>query len=110
METTYAFLKQNALATFLVVAVVSANGQIWLSNTRIQGLQDDVVAKLKDRMARSGASFKEALNDNLRRGLEQPTEDELARPFRVRSRPMGLRPGVELDNIGGYRPHACLLA
>jgi len=64
-------------------------------------LEDDVVAKLKDRMARSGASFKEALNDNLRRGLEQPTEDELARPFRVRSRPMGLRPGVELDNIGG---------
>ena len=32
METTYAFLKQNALATFLVLAVVSANGQIWLSN------------------------------------------------------------------------------
>ena len=64
-------------------------------------LEDDIVAKLKDRMARSGASFKEALNDNLRRGLEQPTEDELAKPFRVRSRPMGLRRGVELDNIGG---------
>lgn len=64
-------------------------------------LEDDVVVKLKDRMSRSGASFKEALNDNLRRGLEQPTEDELARTFRVRPRPMGLRPGIELDNIGG---------
>jgi len=36
------FVVKNALATFLVVAVVSANGQIWLSNTRIQGLQDDI--------------------------------------------------------------------
>ena len=59
------------------------------------------MAKLKDRMARSGASFKATLNDNLRRGLEQPTEDELARPFRVRPRSMGLRPGIDLDNIGG---------
>lgn len=42
METTYAFLKQNALASFLVVAVVSANGQIWLSNTRIQGLEEEI--------------------------------------------------------------------
>lgn len=64
-------------------------------------LEDDVVAKLKDRMARSGTSFKETLNDYLRRGLEQPAEDELARPFRVRPRPMGLRPGIELDNVGG---------
>ena len=63
-------------------------------------LEDDVVANLNDRMARSGASFKEALNDSLRRGLELPTEDELVRPFRVRSRPMGVRRGVELDNIG----------
>ncbi|MCY3687633.1 MAG: hypothetical protein OXI13_01585 [Gammaproteobacteria bacterium] len=42
MEATYAFLKQNALATFLVVAVLSANGQIWLSNNRIQGLDDEI--------------------------------------------------------------------
>ena len=43
METTInSFLKQNALATFLVVAVLSANGQIWLSNNRIQGLDDEI--------------------------------------------------------------------
>ena len=64
-------------------------------------LEDDVVVKLKDRMARSGASFKQTLNDYLRRGLEQPTENELAKPFRVQPRSMGLRPGIELDNIGG---------
>ena len=64
-------------------------------------LEDDVVVKLKDRMARSGASFKQTLNDYLRRGLEQPTENDLAKPFRVEPRPMGLRPGIELDNIGG---------
>ena len=64
-------------------------------------LEDDVVVKLKDRMARSGASFKQTLNDYLRRGLEQPAENELAEPFRVQPRSMGLRPGIELDNIGG---------
>lgn len=42
METTYALLKQYALASFLVVAVVSANGQIWLLNTRIQGLEEEI--------------------------------------------------------------------
>ena len=63
-------------------------------------LEEDVMVKLRDRMARSGASFKETLNENLRRGLEQPTDEELARPFRVQPRSMGLRPGIELDNIG----------
>ena len=42
METTYAFLRQNALASFLVLAVLSANGQIWLSNNSIQGLEDEI--------------------------------------------------------------------
>ncbi|MDE0508891.1 MAG: hypothetical protein OXI17_09680, partial [Gammaproteobacteria bacterium] len=36
METTYAFLKQNALATFLVLAVLSANGQIWFLNGSVE--------------------------------------------------------------------------
>jgi len=45
-------------------------------------------------------ALNERLNDSLRHGLEQPMEDELAEPFRVRPRPMGLRPGIEFDNIG----------
>ncbi len=63
-------------------------------------LEEDVIVKLRDRMARSGASFKETLNEHLRRGLEQPMDEELAKPFRIQPRSMGLRPGIELDNIG----------
>lgn len=64
-------------------------------------LDDDVAAKLRDRMNHSGATFKEALNNCLRRGLEQPSDTELATPFTVEARSMGLRPGVDLDDIGG---------
>ena len=64
-------------------------------------LDDDLAAKLHDRMNFSGAPFKETLNTCLRRGLEQPTDEELAVPFTVEARSMGLRPGIDLDNVGG---------
>lgn len=64
-------------------------------------LDDDVIAKLRDRMHASGATFKDTLNTCLRRGLEQPTDDELAEPFSVEARPMDLRPGIDLDDIHG---------
>ena len=41
------------------------------------------------------------VNDCLRRGLEAPSEAELAAPFSVEPRPMGLRAGLDLDDIGG---------
>ncbi len=64
-------------------------------------LDDDIAAKLRDRMRRSGATFKETLNTCLRRGLEEPTDTDLATPFKVEARSMGLRPGIDLDDIGG---------
>lgn len=64
-------------------------------------LDDDVADKLHDRMRQSGGSFKETLNDCLRRGLDQPNENALAVPFAVEARSMGLRPGIDLDDIGG---------
>lgn len=57
--------------------------------------------KLHDRMRQSGGSFKDTLNDCLRRGLEQPSAAELAVPFVVDARSMGLRGGADLDDIGG---------
>jgi len=65
-------------------------------------LDDDVIAKLRDRMHASGATFKETLNTCLRRGLEKPTDDELAKPFSIEARPMDLRPGIDLDDIHGF--------
>ena len=64
-------------------------------------LDADVADKLHDRMRQSGGSFKETLNDCLRRGLDQPTETALAVPFVVEARSMGLRPGIDLDDVGG---------
>lgn len=64
-------------------------------------LDEDNVAKLRDEMSRTGKSFKATVNECLRRGLEAPSEDELAAPFRVEARAMGARPGFDLDDISG---------
>lgn len=58
-------------------------------------LDPDVVAALRQRAAERGQSFKEALNSALRTGLRPPAAP--ADPFAVRSRPMGLRSGIDLD-------------
>ena len=61
----------------------------------------DVAAKLQEETRRSKTSFKAVVNDCLRRGLEAPSEAELAAPFSVEPRPMGFRAGLDLDDIGG---------
>jgi len=64
-------------------------------------LDDDVAEKLKGEMHRRGTTFKETVNDFLRRGLEEPRPEDMARPFRVQPRSLGLRPGVQLDDVAG---------
>lgn len=64
-------------------------------------LEDDVVEKLKREMHRRGTSFEETVNQCLRRGLEEPRPENLTRPFRVEPRSLGLRPGVQLDDVAG---------
>ena len=64
-------------------------------------LDEDNAAKLRDEMARTGRSLKETVNECLRRGFESPTEDDLATRFTVRPRAMGVRPGYDLDDVGG---------
>ena len=59
-------------------------------------LVPDLAAKLQAVARERGISFKEALNTALRRGLEPGRQR--ARPFRVKPRPLGLRPGIELDH------------
>lgn len=58
-------------------------------------LDPDLVAKLKRVAHERGISFKEALNGALRTGLGEHVVP--ARPYRVRPRRLGLRPGVDLD-------------
>ena len=58
METTYAFLKQNALATFLVMAVLSANGQIWFLGGSVQDLRTDMGEEFQAVRAEMNTEFR----------------------------------------------------
>ncbi len=58
-------------------------------------LDPDLAALLKKIARERGVSFREALNGTLRAGLASRTSR--AKPYRVRARPLGLRPGVDLD-------------
>jgi hypothetical protein len=61
-----------------------------------------VAAKLLSRARRSGKSFKEILNEVLRRGLIEHGQRRPRQPFKVKARNLGrTRPGVSLDDIGG---------
>jgi hypothetical protein len=63
-------------------------------------LDPDVAAKLKQAARDQGISFKEALNSNVRRGLEGRVVGS-SRPYRVPTRRLGARPGVDLDKALG---------
>jgi len=62
-------------------------------------LDDDVKAKLDQEMRQNGKSFKEAVNYYLRLGLNAPARTKTAKPFVVRARPLGLKPGLSYDNV-----------
>ena len=61
-------------------------------------LEDDVAAQLRDEARRQGRSLKAVANDALRAGLRK-TNAEGSAAFRIRVRDMGLRPGIDLDDI-----------
>jgi hypothetical protein len=58
-------------------------------------LDPDVAAKLRRLARERDITFKEALNSVLRAGLG--TGATGSKPYRVKARRMGLRPGVDLD-------------
>jgi hypothetical protein len=60
-------------------------------------LDPDLAAKLHAVARERGVSFKEALNTALRHGLTAGAA-ESKRPYRLASRRLGLRPGVDLEH------------
>lgn len=64
-------------------------------------LDDDVARKLTEEARRSGKSFKEVVNEHLRAALNAKKAIRRVEPFRVVPKPMGARPGVALDDVGG---------
>jgi hypothetical protein len=64
-------------------------------------LDEDVAAKLKAESRRAGRSFREVVNETLRRGLASQRVTSRQRPFTVETRDLGdLNPGLSLDNVG----------
>ena len=63
-------------------------------------IDDDIAAKLTREMRRSGKSFKETVNEFLRLGLNVRKDLKTAEPFKVQARKLGVKPGLDYDNIG----------
>jgi len=63
-------------------------------------LEPDVAAKLKVEARRSGRSFKDIVNDTLRRGLASGRGSTRRVAFRVEARDLGnLKPGLSLESV-----------
>ena len=63
-------------------------------------LDEDVAQKLKSEARRSGRSFRDVVNDMLRRGIESRRRVQPSTPFKVVTRSLGkLRPGLHLDSV-----------
>ncbi|MEN8233434.1 MAG: antitoxin [Actinomycetota bacterium] len=59
-------------------------------------LDPDVAEKLRQLMKERDITFKEAVNSTLRKGLGNGGE---ARPYVIKPRPLGLKPGIDGDRI-----------
>jgi Ribbon-helix-helix protein, copG family len=69
-------------------------------------LEDDVAARLREEVRRQGRPLKAVVNEALRAGLATATgSPDAASPFRLEPRDLGLRPGIDLDDIQGLLDH-----
>lgn len=59
-------------------------------------LEPEIDARLRRLARERGISFKDAVNAVLRRGLAEGAG--VRRSYRVVARPLGLRPGIDLDH------------
>jgi hypothetical protein len=62
-------------------------------------LDDEVAARVKTDMRRTGRSLKAVVNDALRRGLGIGGRVPKTPRFVVRPRALGLRPGMDADRL-----------
>lgn len=62
-------------------------------------LDDDVAARLRAEVRRSGRPFKAVINELLRDALHLRRRRGALPAFVVRPRPLGVRPGLDYDRI-----------
>ncbi len=63
-------------------------------------LDDDIYAKLEAKVRGSGCPLERLVNEYLRRAVTIRCPAKPVKPFVVRARALGLRPGLDYDNIG----------
>jgi hypothetical protein len=69
-------------------------------------LDEDVAVKLKAESRRAGRSFREVVNETLRRGLASRRPTASQQIFKVTARDLGaLRPGLSLDDVAALIEH-----
>lgn len=59
-----------------------------------------MAARLTAESRRRGQPFKQVVNDLLRAGIEATRKSAPRRPFKVTTRPLGMRPGLDYDDVG----------
>ena len=62
-------------------------------------LDPDVAAKAKKSAAKLRKPFRDVINTALRIGLDEVLKPPAARRYRTKARPLGLRSGLNYDNI-----------
>jgi hypothetical protein len=68
-------------------------------------LDDDVAKAIAARMRSGSGTMKETVNDLIRRGLARERDEGKQEPFVVHARSLGVRPGLDYDNIGRLIEH-----
>jgi hypothetical protein len=63
-------------------------------------LDEDIATKLRSETQKSGKPFKQVVNETLREGLLAKRTGKRLPPFKVKTRRLGLRPGLSYDCIG----------
>lgn len=62
-------------------------------------LDEDVATKLKAEVRKTGRPFKHVVNETLREGFFARKTRKALPPFKVKARPLGLRPGLNYDCV-----------
>lgn len=76
-----------------------STGYYWIMRTTLT-IDDDVAFGLKKiQKSDPSKSFKQVINEALRRGLNGSTANSKKKPFKVKPFNLGLREGLSYDNI-----------
>ena len=62
-------------------------------------LDEDVLEKGRELAAKLDRPFRAVINEALRRGLPEVDKPTRQRRYQTKARPLGVRPGINLDNI-----------